>query len=127
MKYRYSFQRDLIYKALKASKKHLTAEEIYKIVKKKHPEIGLGTIYRNLGILADMHKVMKLSLTDQALYEVDENPHHHLICKKCGKITNVYKPAHLKCVKCLSFVEDFKVDEAYINAFGYCSNCSKSL
>jgi len=122
MKYKYSAQRDKIYKKLKASKKHLTAEEIHKLV----PEMGLGTVYRNLGILADMGKVMKLTFKDQSVFEVDEHEHHHLVCKGCGKITNVYQPANFKCVSCLSFVKSFKVDKAYINAFGYCSKCSKN-
>ncbi len=120
-KYRYSAQRDKIYKKLKASGKHLSAEQIHKLV----PEMGLGTVYRNLGILADMGKVMKFTFGDQSVFEVDDREHHHLICKNCGKITNVYKPATFKCVNCLSFVKNFQVDEAYINAFGYCAKCSK--
>jgi Fe2+ or Zn2+ uptake regulation protein len=123
MKYRYSKQRDLICQKLKESKKHLTAEEIHKLVKRKDPQIGLGTIYRNLGILADQGMVQKLTLTDKALYEADDRPHHHLICKHCGSIKNVYSPANLKCVKCLEFVRDFTVDQAYINAYGRCSKC----
>lgn len=123
MKYRYSKQRDLIYQELKESKKHLTAEEIHKLVKKKDKNIGLGTIYRNLGILADQGMIQKLTLADKALYEADDRPHHHLICKYCGSIKNVYSPASFKCVTCLSFVRDFKVDEAYINAYGRCSKC----
>ena len=123
MKYRHSPQRDLIYKKLKESKKHLTAEEIHKLVKRADPQIGLGTVYRNLGILADQGMVQKLTLTDKALYEADDRPHHHLICKYCGSIKNVYAPANFKCVKCLEFVRDFTVDQAYINAYGRCSKC----
>lgn len=123
MKYRYSVQRDKIYQKLKESKKHLTAEQVHKLVKKSNPEIGLGTVYRNLGILADMGLVQKLTLTDKSLFEADERPHHHLICKKCGSIKNVYAPANFKCVQCLSFVRDFKVDHAFINAYGTCSKC----
>lgn len=123
MKYRYSKQRDLIYKVLKESKKHLTAEELHKLVKKQDRNIGLGTVYRNLGILADQGMIQKLTLTDKALYEADDRPHHHLICKYCGSIKNVYSPANFKCVTCLSFVRDFTVDEAYINAYGRCSKC----
>lgn len=121
MKYRYSVQRDEIYQKLKASKKHLTAEQIHKLV----PGMGLGTVYRNLGILGDMGMVMKSTFGDKSVFEVNNKEHHHLICKKCGEITNIYKPAIFKCVNCLSFVKDFEVEQAYINAFGYCAKCSK--
>ena len=126
MKHRFSVQRDLIYKELKKQGGHLTADEIHKLVKKVRPSVSFGTVYRNLGILENQCEIKKLMVSsDKAVYEAEMQPHHHLICKKCGSIVNVYKPANLKCVKCLSFMKDFKIDDAYINAFGECDKCHK--
>ena len=128
MKHRYSFQRDLIYKTLKRTKEHLTAEELYAKVKKSHPSISFGTVYRNLGVLESEGKVRKLNVSsERAVFETEEKPHHHLICEKCGDIQNVYEPANIQCVKCLSWVKNFEIRQAYMNAYGICDSCKKKL
>lgn len=53
---------------------HLTAEEIYELVKIKYPEIGLATIYRTVQVLVDLRVVMSfeddlLELLEQEIYE----------------------------------------------------------
>ena len=126
MKYRYSHQRELIYNVLDKAKKHLSAEEIHEKVKKKNDKVSLGTVYRNLGILEAEGKVAKLNLSsEKAVYEADSKPHHHLICTNCGDIKDIHDPANLKCVACLSWVKDFNIEKAYINAFGLCGKCKK--
>lgn len=126
MKYRYSFQRELVFKELNKANKHLTAEEIYKKVKRKSAKISFGTVYRNLSILEDEGKIKKLNVSSaRAVYEAEERPHHHLICKRCGDITNVYEPENLKCMGCFNWIKDFSVEEAYVNAYGICNKCKK--
>lgn len=127
MQQRYSFQRELILKELKKRpNSHLTADEIYKIVKKKSSKISFGTVYRNLGVLEHNDKIKKVVISsERAVYEAEDKPHHHLICRKCGGIQNVFKPASFKCVSCLSWVKDFHIEDAYINAFGICAKCGK--
>ncbi|MGO3609646.1 MAG: Fur family transcriptional regulator, partial [Enterococcus sp.] len=49
---------------LENEKDHLSAEEIYFLVKKKSPEIGLATVYRTLEILTELHIVNKISFDD---------------------------------------------------------------
>ncbi|MFC1656144.1 Fur family transcriptional regulator [Patescibacteria group bacterium] len=126
MQQRYSHQRELIFEELKKADSHLTADEIYKIVKKKAPKISFGTVYRNLGVLEHSGKIRKVVISsERAVYEAEERPHHHLICSQCGDIQNVFKPASFKCVSCLSWVKDFNIEDAYINAFGKCGKCGK--
>ena len=125
MKYRYSRQREVVYKFLKNNEGHYSAEEIHKTILKKEPHISVGTVYRNLSVLEETGKIRKLVVNEKALYEGETKPHHHLICKKCGSVQNVYKPAYLKCVRCLSLVKNFHVDEAYVTAYGLCNKCNK--
>ena len=69
--------------------KHLTAEDIYELVREDYPEIGLATIYRTLQLLLEMQLVDRISLDDGcARYEIGEffdgeerHHHHHLICR----------------------------------------------
>lgn len=125
MKHRFSHQRQIIKEVLEKNKGHFCAEELHKMIIKKEPHISLGTVYRNLSVLEETGEIRKLMVGDKALYEGEKTPHHHLVCKKCGKVENVYKPAHLKCVNCMSWVKNFQVEEAYVNAYGLCSKCKK--
>ena len=72
---------------------HLTAEEIYDIVKTRWPNIGLATVYRNIQLLSEMHLIDKLNLEDGFIrYEIADpeegsgHHHHHMICLSCGKV-----------------------------------------
>ncbi len=74
---------------------HMTAEDIYELVKEDYPDIGLATIYRTVQLLLEMQLVDCINLDDGCLrYEISESfdgeggrhHHHHLICKTCGKI-----------------------------------------
>lgn len=74
---------------------HMTAEDIYELVKEDYPDIGLATIYRTVQLLLEMQLVDCINLDDGCLrYEISESfdgesgrhHHHHLICKTCGRI-----------------------------------------
>lgn len=87
-------QRILVLEALASSEdKHLTAEEIYEIVKADFPEIGLATVYRTIQLLVELDLVESIQLGDGYVrYEIgtlegeETHHHHHLICLACGRI-----------------------------------------
>ena len=90
-------QRLLVLEVLAAHRdRHMTAEDIYELVKEDYPEIGLATIYRTVQLLLEMQLVDKINLDDGCVrYEIGEandgegephHHHHHLICKTCGKV-----------------------------------------
>ena len=56
---RYSRQRELIFEALKASHEHPTAEMMYQWLKPENPNLSLGTVYRNLNLLADEGAIVR--------------------------------------------------------------------
>ena len=58
--YRMTTQRKIIMEELAKVTSHPTAVEIYEMVKRKLPNISLGTVYRNLELLADQGKIQKL-------------------------------------------------------------------
>ena len=73
---------------------HLTAEEIYELVKVESPDIGLATVYRTIQMLLELKIVDRIYLDDGYVrYELghvyedeDSHHHHHLICVKCGRV-----------------------------------------
>ena len=91
---RYSKQRELITEIIKGRKDHPTADMIYSSARELEPNISLGTVYRNLKLLADEGVIITLETEDKRLhYDGDISRHSHFICSKCGKIVDLFRPA----------------------------------
>src|SRR3954462_6928627 len=73
---------------------HLSAEDVFMLVKDKAPEIGLATVYRTLELLSELHVVEKMNFGDGvARYDLrndsNHHHHHHLICVQCGSVDEI--------------------------------------
>jgi Fur family ferric uptake transcriptional regulator len=80
-------QRKLVLDELKKLKNHPSADYLFGVVRKKMPNISLGTVYRNLDVLANSGLILKLDLAGgQCRYDGDVSPHYHIRCKDCGAI-----------------------------------------
>ena len=78
---RYSRQRELIIGIIKGRKDHPTADMIYNTARELEPNISLGTVYRNLKLLADEGVIITLETEDKRLhYDGDISRHSHFIC-----------------------------------------------
>jgi Fe2+ or Zn2+ uptake regulation protein len=91
---RYSKQRKLITDIIKSRCDHPTADIIYQTAREFEPNISLGTVYRNLKLLADEGVVITLETEDKKIhYDGDLSRHSHFICSSCGKIIDLFRPA----------------------------------
>ncbi len=82
---RYSRQRELIYNAVLGSKEHPTAEMVYQWLKPANPNLSLGTVYRNLNLLAEEGILIRMPFPVER-YDADVHPHSHFRCKGCGRV-----------------------------------------
>lgn len=83
-------QRELIINILKQSDRHLTADEIFFLAKLKMPSIAMATIYNNLNAMNEAGLVKRLHIDGVAdCFDKIVEPHDHLLCDKCGKITDI--------------------------------------
>jgi Fe2+/Zn2+ uptake regulation proteins len=90
IKTRYSKQRETIYHFLQNDYSHPTVETVYFHIKKTIPDISLGTVYRNLNLLADQKKIRRLDIGDGCVhYDGQMIPHHHFVCDVCGQIQDI--------------------------------------
>ncbi|MCY6484042.1 Fur family transcriptional regulator [Clostridium aestuarii] len=108
--------------------KHLTAEELYDLVKIECPEIGLATVYRTIQLLEEIGIVYKLSLDDgcnryELVNEDQVHQHHHLICTKCGKVIEVEGDLLDSIEKKLETKYKFKIQNHSVKFFGICDKC----
>lgn len=84
---KYSRQRASIKEYLSNTMEHPTADTVYLHVKEEFPNISLGTVYRNLNLLADMGEVVKISTPDGGdRFDGRTEPHYHVVCRSCGNI-----------------------------------------
>jgi len=69
---------------------HPTAVELYEIVRRRMPKISLGTVYRNLDLLAEQGAIQKHSLGGaEARFDGVSEHHHHVRCIRCGRIDDL--------------------------------------
>ncbi len=129
--------REAILEFMSRSSTHLSAKEIYTSLHKKHPGIGMSTVYRTLDLLARMGLVTKLALGDgQNRYEFKakdkSDHHHHLICTRCGTIINYseFLEEELTLVrkteKKLAKKYNFIIEDHNIEFLGICEKCKGS-
>lgn len=90
MERRNTIQKELVLNAVLEMHRHVTAEEVYNFIKKEHPTIGKGTVYRNLGILVEEGKVRKVEITGGAdCFDFMLKKHYHVKCIKCQRVFDV--------------------------------------
>ena len=79
---KYSRQRECIKEYLMHTTEHPTADTVYEHVKEEFPRISLGTVYRNLNLLADMGEALKITTLDGGdRFDGCTKPHYHFTCK----------------------------------------------
>ncbi len=84
---KYSRQREVIKEYLSSTDEHPTADTVYMHIRKDFPHISLGTVYRNLNLLADMGEAAKITASDGAIrFDGITAPHYHALCTKCGRL-----------------------------------------
>lgn len=124
-KIRATAQRLGVYQALAGRGGHLTAEEIFEKIKKQFPGFSLATVYTALDELKEKDLVSEVRIKpDRACFEAKKELHHHLLCKKCGKIWDIFiKPCDpMKKKKvCGHLIEDL---HGYF--YGVCKKCRRS-
>ncbi|MGH9834582.1 MAG: Fur family transcriptional regulator [Blastocatellia bacterium] len=127
MNFRNTKQRQAILEAVERHGGHLTADGIYKLVKRRFPRLSLGTVYRNLCVLAAQGSVRELDFGLAITYfEAVKDAHYHLICRICLKITDAEMPLelHLKAVvERAPDASGFRIEEHRLDFIGVCADC----
>jgi Fur family transcriptional regulator, peroxide stress response regulator len=127
MKRNNSIRREKILETLRTTKMHPTAEWVYEQVKMDIPDLSLGTVYRNLKILAEEDRVRVIH-SDEGKDHFDGfvEPHHHLICRKCGKVLDYHADENLDLLEQIQEETGFVADSEGIKITGLCENCLRS-
>jgi Fur family ferric uptake transcriptional regulator len=109
-------------------REHISAEDLYTIVRKKFPNTGFTTVYRTLNLLVDAGLAashnFKGSFT--RFEPVTHQKHHdHLICLRCGKIIEFTNARIEKLQEEVAERHGFRVTDHTLEIFGICASCGK--
>mgnify|MGYP003312807419 CR=1 FL=1 len=127
MKERNTKQKQIILDILENNRIHPTINEIYNMAKTKYPTIGQATVYRNVNHLVEEGKLIKIPNNTNNLdhYDINTSIHSHLICRKCGRIIDVFDNDYTKLFNNFETNKSIKIDKVMIILEGICSNCNK--
>ncbi len=123
---RFTKQRQAILEVMRHTDIHPEASWVYAEVRKVLPQISLGTVYRSLEALVEDGYLMAIqSVGDARRYDVKHPQHHHLVCKKCGKIFDI-PTEHLPQFKIPAqhLPAGFEVQDVLLEFHGVCQTCS---
>ena len=122
---RNSKKRQSVYDALCAARSHPSAEQLYSLLKPQMPELSLGTVYRNLGVLLEEGRIISVGRVDgEERYDADTSSHPHFICASCGCVLDL--PANTDLEGYCRAVEAFtqgKVFSCSVSFCGLCKDC----
>lgn len=127
--YKFTVQRELILEQFLTADKHLTAEDIYRSLKKNY--IGLATIYRNLKIFSSIGIVKEIVVDGACYYELkiySKKPLHlHFQCVKCSDIIDIDEREvvleYLKLNKTVEDINNLEIHDVDIMFIGICRRC----
>ncbi len=117
-------QRHAILEYLIQSMTHPTADEIYKALEGKFPNMSVATVYNNLRVFREVGLVKELTYGDaSSRFDFVTNDHYHMICECCGKIVDFHYPGLDEIEHFASQVTDFDVHTHRLEIYGTCPSC----
>ena len=111
----------------KASQRHMSAEDVYKVLLGEDADVGLATVYRVLmqfeqaGILSRTHFE-----TGKAVFELNEGKHHdHLVCIDCGRVEEFFDAEIEKRQRSIAHTRGFELHDHALALYAVCTkkNC----
>jgi Fur family transcriptional regulator, peroxide stress response regulator len=121
-------QRHAILEYLLTSMGHPTADEIYKALEDKFPNMSVATVYNNLRVFKDAGLVRELTYGDSSSrFDANMSDHYHVICRECGKIVDFDYPSLVDVEKEAAKKTGFRVDNHRMEIYGVCRGCQKSV
>jgi Fur family transcriptional regulator, ferric uptake regulator len=120
-------QREVILAELRRLPNHPSAAQLFERVRPSLPRVSLGTVYRNLELLAQGGVIKKIPFGKrEARYDGTTAEHYHVQCTRCGRVADVPPQA-------VSFSEErveqetgFEVSASDFKFVGLCSGCRRS-
>ena len=107
----------------KGAQRHMTAEDVFRVLLEERSDIGLATVYRVLmqfeqaGILSRSHFE-----SGKAVYELNEGTHHdHMVCLDCGRVEEFYDAEIEKRQHDVARAKGFAIADHALSLYAHCT------
>ncbi|MEH7462835.1 peroxide-responsive transcriptional repressor PerR [Bacillus thuringiensis] len=119
-------QRHAILEYLVESMMHPTADEIYKALEGKFPNMSVATVYNNLRVFKEVGLVKELTYGDSSSrFDYVTSQHYHVICEKCGKIVDFSYAGLEEIENEAAKATGFVINSHRLEIYGVCQDCNK--
>ncbi len=123
---RLTTQRQIILEELSKVTSHPTANEVYDMVRKRLPRIGLGTVYRNLELMAENGIILKLEVGGtQKRFDATTDPHYHIRCIRCDRVDDIDIEVQHAINNAAAAASNYTILGHHIEFTGICEKCLK--
>ena len=121
---KYSRQIEAIKTYLQGRMDHPTADMVYTAIREVYPNISLGTVYRNLTLLAQQGEILKISCGESSdRFDAKTTPHYHFICEECGQVEDLMDIDTNMINKLAEMNFDGEVRGHQLYFYGRCKKC----
>jgi Fur family transcriptional regulator, peroxide stress response regulator len=117
-------QRRLILAVVQATEGHPTAEWVHGAVRRRLPRVSLGTVYRNLRLLAHHGLLTEIAGGPTLRFDARVERHHHFTCSACGRIFDLEEPVDARLDARVAAQTGFHVSHHRIEFYGSCGRCT---
>lgn len=124
----HSKRREQILDIFLKTEKHPTINDLYDLVRKKTPKIGLATVYRTMRVICDAGLAREVDFGDgigRFEHEYRHQHHDHLVCTKCGRVIEVLSLEIEKLQESLAKKHNFTLINHKMKIFGICKTCKR--
>ena len=120
---RKSKPRKIILEELQKLNTHPRGDELYSLVRRRWPQISMGTIYRNLSFLRRQGMVAEIFCGDFNRYDGNTSQHPHFLCRRCKQLRDVETSNLPTKIEILGLEDSFQLEGHYIVFYGLCDHC----
>ena len=112
-----------------SSVRHLTAEDVFRVLLEERSDIGLATVYRVLTQFEQAGLLIRSNFeSGKAIYELDEGQHHdHFVCTLCGKVEEFFDPEIEKRQQIVAKAKGWVVLEHSMALYWHCAACAQHI
>ena len=122
---RYTDQRAAVYRFLRSTDEHPTADEVFTAVRHEISDISLATVYKALETLVSCHLAIKLGYGEgSARYDARTDEHYHSRCVRCGVVRDVEDQGTAPALPEIAVGNGFQVHGYRVEVVGVCAACA---
>ena len=106
--------------------RHMTAEDVFRVLLDERSDIGLATVYRVLTQFEQAGILLRSNFeSGKAVYELNEGQHHdHFVCTSCGKVEEFYDTEIEKRQQMVADQMGWSIQDHSMSLYGQCATCS---